>query len=109
MTRILIASGFALALVASAVLPGGPAHGLTEKPVDDPPPIAEACRSNYERSSASNSCSNETFTKVMNYQCRINATCRANANETRKTWKVLEPDDASRLVNCSGWLKVGSC
>ena len=109
MARILIASGFALVLVASAVLPGGPAHGLSEKVADDPPPVTEACQSEYEKSSASRTCSNEKFTKVMNYQCRVNATCRANANETRKTWKVLDPREASRLVNCSGWLKVGSC
>ncbi len=109
MARVLIATGFALVLGAAAVLPGGEAHSLSSKVADDPPPVAEACRSNYEQSAASRTCSAETFTKVMNYQCRVNATCRVNDQETRKTWKVLEPGDASRLVNCSGWLKVGSC
>ena len=109
MPRVLIASGFVFALVTSAMLAGGPAHGLGEKVADDPPPVTEACQSEYGKSSASRTCSNETFTKVMNYQCRVNATCRVNANETRKTWKVLDPREASRLVNCSGWLKVGHC
>lgn len=109
MTRVLIATGFALVLATSTVLTGGTAHGLGEKVADDPPPVTESCRSNYEQSSASRTCSNEEFTKVMNYQCRINATCRVNNNETRRTWKTLDPADASRLVNCSGWLKVGNC
>ena len=96
--------GLAVALVS---LPGA-AYALEEKPVDNPPPVAENCRNHWEKSSASQTCSNEKIVKVMNYRCRITATCRVGGG-TRRSWKVMDPEDAARLLNCSGWLKVGSC
>ena len=86
----------------------GASYALEKKPVDSPPPVVENCRNHWEKSSASQTCSNEKIVKVMNYRCRITAICQVG-EDTRRSWKVMEPKDAARLLNCNGWLKVGRC
>jgi len=78
----------------------------------DPPPqktVIQACTESWANSSADSTCSNETFTKVLNYRCRVNASCQTDSGGTSSTWKTVERDDADRLVNCNGTLRLDNC
>ena len=107
-----LAAFFSAALLVASGLsvPAGPAHAFTGTVQTDTDnrTIVEKCRDNFNNSSAASSCSNVTFTKVMNYQCRINYTCTKDDGGTRTYWKTLDPNDAGNLKNCDGWLKT-SC
>lgn len=79
---------------------------------DPPPPpktVVEACTESWQNSAADSTCSNEQFTKVLNYRCRVTAYCQTNSGGTNKTWKTVERDDADRLVNCNGILRLDTC
>ncbi len=99
----------AVLLVSVLSVPAGPAHAFTSTPANkDQRTIVQKCREDFDRSSAGSSCSKVTFTKVMNYRCRIDYTCSKADGGTRKGWKTIDPDDSASLKNCDGWLKT-SC
>ena len=99
----------AAVLLASALsIPAGPAHAFTSGS-SIPTNPATRCHNDYNTSSASQTCSNETFTAVDNGRCRIDYTC-AKADGTQRTGTTtIDTDDASSLNNCDGWLKTTSC
>ena len=105
-TRILVSAVFFLSVALSAALT---AHAASNPP---PPPqktVVEECTDNWNNSSASNTCSNASIVKVMNYQCRITADCQNSSGGTNNTWKTVERTEANRLVNCNGILKLDNC
>ena len=72
-----------------------------KKPID-------VCKDGYNSSSASNSCSSETFEIVLNNNCRIYATCNRDGGGTSRHWITITPGDAANLQNCNGRIKT-SC
>ena len=106
----LVAALFSVAaLLASALLiPAGPAHALTASPPSGSS-IVTQCQNAYNSSSASQSCSDETFTAVENNsRCRIKYTCTMADGVKRKGEMTVAPDDADDLKNCNGRLQF-SC
>ena len=99
----------AAALLASALLiPAGPAHALTASPPAASTTVTR-CQNAYNSSSASQSCSDETFTAVENgTQCKIDYTCTMADGVKRKGSMTVAPDDADDLENCNGRLQF-SC
>ena len=99
---------FTILLPVLAVMTASPAMASSDPP---PPPktVVEECTDNWNSSSASNTCSNASIVKVMNYRCRITADCRNSGGGTGSTWKTVERDEANRLVNCNGTLKLDNC
>ena len=73
------------------------------------PTVAEKCTDNWNNSTADKTCSNESIVQVINSQCRVTADCKTKSGDTNNTYKVVLPDDADRLENCDGTLKLDSC
>ena len=79
------------------------------QPAKQERPVVETCENGFRSSSADNTCSNEKFEKVLNYRCRVTADCNNSSGGTTRTWKTVGRNDANRLVNCSGNLKIDNC
>lgn len=103
-SRILVSSivFLAVALSATPALSGG-------TPSPPQKTVVEECTDNWNNSSASQTCSNASIVKVLNYRCRITADCQRSSGGTNRTWKTVERYDADRLVNCNGTLKLDNC
>ena len=71
--------------------------------------VVEECTENWRKSSADNTCSNESIVKVLNNRCRITADCNISSGGTGSTWKTVDRDEADQLVNCNGTLKLNNC
>lgn len=100
----------ALLLASALSIPAGPAHagGGKVQESSDNRTVVEKCRDNFNNSSAAATCSNVTFTKVLNQRCRINYTCTKADGSSRTYWKTVDPNAAGSLQNCNGELKT-SC
>ena len=95
-------------LAALLLVSVGSAHAFeTKVEVQQKAPIDE-CKDNYNSSSASNSCSSETFEIVLNNNCRIYATCNKDGGGTSRHWITIAPSNAGNLKNCNGRIKA-SC
>ena len=76
-----------------------------------PPPrsVTEVCEENYRQSSANSTCENESFSEKQYGNCKIAANCKESEYVNVFTTITLNPDVASRLVNCTGRLKLDNC
>ena len=95
-------------LAALLLMSFGPVHAFeTKVEVPQKKPI-DVCKDGYNSSSASNSCSSETFEIVLNNNCRIYATCPRDGGGTSRHWVTIAPGNAGNLKNCNGQIKA-SC
>ena len=106
----LIFAGFAVFLAPA--LPMSEARGDTPAAVTD-----RACRTQWNDSSARDSCSSRTrATATADSQCRIETVCEASSWPSDRPWErwqsndiELDLDQVANLANCNGRLRVGSC
>ena len=76
----------------------------------NPPPKKIDCSGAFSESGAAASCTLDSVS-VSGHNCQIGASCRSSAGgsfDTTNNVSVSE-NDARRLSNCSGTLRVGSC
>ena len=102
-----------IALVLASFPPGG-ARADSETETETEATVeatVDRCRSAIESSSARFTCSMRRLgVSVVNEQCRFKTICAMNqAFSNRITSITVSLEDASRLSNCNGYLRVGSC
>ena len=99
-------------LAALLLMSFGLAHAFETKVETKPDPL-KVCQDGYNSSSAKDTCSSASFSKVLNDRCKITYKCERIQDKindkTRSGTITIDPEDADDLVNCDGLLKTTNC
>ena len=101
----IIKTAFIMGVVACGLLALTPVFAGTSPP--DTSEIVGQCESNWNNSSASQSCSSTTFRRKGS-SCNLTTTCK-RPNGTTTSSITVSPGSASSIWNCNGSLQTSAC
>jgi len=104
-TLNIIKTSFVIMFIACGMLASNLAFSGSSPP--DTSEIVSACETNWNSSSASQTCSSTTF-KNSGGQCKIGTTCQRSGGTTSSSITV-DAGSANNIWNCNGVLQTSKC